>query len=384
MSTRTLCTRSLVALTLAAAPALSGCGEDLVESTAATAAPTGSGALALRTDMNADTGVVGVHYRAAPVDCETGQTLDGELVEAVTDLSDVRLPGMIPGFEDSPLDAGSSHVMADQYLVLPAGCYDVVATPVDEAGNASEDCSPAVQPGVQVYDGVTTEILLVSQCGGPQVGGLDVILTLNHPPQLVDLTYGPDKFLFECEMLTLCATFHDPDGDPMRIEWSNVGHDWAMGPAPVSRTFEDGTVTECVQVAGSMTGRYDFEVQAFDLLHADGALMTFEQWHAERGVPRQSRDGIASHWYVNWDTEARCIDEAGALQLLPGAREIQRAPACNWISPERFFCNPGYVDDVEATCPGGTFDPSTVYPACDAAPERDAQDPREAGPADAE
>jgi len=364
MSTlRTLCARSLFALTVTAAA--TGCGTDADVEAGADTPATGTGALALRTDMNADTGVVGVHYRAAPVDCETGETRPGEIVEAITDLSDVRLPGMIPGFENRPLDAGSSHIMADQYLVLPAGCYDVVGTPVDAEGMASETCAPAIEAGVEVVDGTTTEIMLVSQCGGPQVGGLDVILTLNHPPHLVDLTYGPDKFLFECEYLTLCATFHDPDGDPMRIEWSNLGHDWAAGPEPVSRTFADGTVTECVKVAGSGNGRYDFEVQAFDLLHADGALMTFEAWHAERGVPTRSRDGINSHWYVNWDTEARCLDTDGALQLLPGAREIDRAPGCGWLAPEQFFCNAHYVDDLEVTCPDGVFDPAAVYPACE-------------------
>ncbi len=362
----TVCSRSLCALTIAAAAA-AGCGTDAdIEKPGPDGGPAvGSGALALRTDMNADTGVVGVHYRAAPVDCATGETLAGDIKEAVTDLSDVRLPGMIPGFENRPLDAGSSHIMADQYLVLPAGCYDVVATPIDAEGNASEACAPAVQPAVEVLDGVTTEILLISQCGGPQVGGLDVILTLNHPPELVDLTYGPDKFLFECEYLTLCATFRDPDGDPMRIEWANTGRGWSAGPEPVSRTFEDGAVTECVRVAASVRGQYDFEVTAYDLLHAEGALMTFEDWHAERGVPRASRDSIASHWYVNWDTEARCIDDAGELQLLPGAREIDRAPGCGWMEPAAFFCSPRYVDDLETTCPGGEFDPSAVYPACE-------------------
>ncbi|MCA9539678.1 MAG: hypothetical protein KC620_12365 [Myxococcales bacterium] len=329
-------------------------------------APFGEGVLALRVDMNADTDVVGVEYEAVPVDCTSGLPVAGvESRLAVSDLADVRLPGMIPGFEDRPLDAASSHVMADQYLVLPAGCYDVIGTPIDSDGRASADCASAIEVGVEVVDGQTTEILMISQCQGPPVGGLDAILALNHPPVLVDLTYEPDKFAFECEFVTLCATFADPDRDPLRLVWNNLGRGWSAGPDLRSREYSDGAVTECVRVAGGGNGRYDFRVEAFDLLHHDGGLLTFEDWYALRGMPQRSRDGIDSHWYVNWDTEARCLDpETGELELLPGAREIERAPGCGWIEPANFFCNPNYVDNLDVTCPGGVFNPGAVYPSC--------------------
>lgn len=347
----------------------SGVAVEPIDSPAGPNPGIGEGILALSADMNAPTDIAGASYTVTPVDCATGQPTGEPAVEAQTELSDVRLPGMIGQFEDNPLDADSSHVMADQYFVLPAGCYAVEATLLDQNGDPSDDCGGAAYQRVRVRDGETTEIMLIAQCAGPGIGGLDVILVVNHPPQLVDLTYDRDKFAYECQYITICATFFDPDHDPLEIEWSCIGGGgWAAGPEVVSRVRDPLTheVTECVQVAAAEAGRHDFRVDAFDLLHFDGRLRRFEEWHAEAGAPQQSRDGIRSMFYVNWDIEAACFDEAtGELEPLPGAWDIERAPGCDWVSPAEFYCSPAYVDDPEIFCPGGQFDPSTVYPACE-------------------
>lgn len=343
-----------------------------IEPAEAPDAPTlgvGEGILALSADMNAPTDIAGAAYTITPIDCATGRPTGEPAVEAESALSDVRLPGMIGQFEDNPLDTHSSHVMADQYFVLPAGCYAVEATLLDQDGNPSADCGSAAFERVRVRDGETTEIMLIAQCEGPAVGGLDVILVVNHPPELIDLTYDHDKFAFECQYITICATFYDPDHDPLDIEWSCIGGGgFAAGPEVVSRVADPLTheVTECVQVAAAETGRHDFRVDAFDLLHFAGRMRRFEDWHADAGAPQQSRDGIRSMFYVNWDIEAACYDAAtGELRPLPGAEDIERAPGCDWMSPAEFYCSPVYVDDPEVFCPGGQFDPSTVYPACD-------------------
>lgn len=351
---------------------LGACGADSVETSTDVIPGIGEGVLELRTDMKADTDIAGVRYEATQVNCETGEATGAEPVEAITDLSDVRLPGMIGPFEDSPLDRGSSHIIADQYFVLPAGCYDVLATPVDAEGNDSQDCGPARQDRVEVRDSETTEIMMISQCVGPAVGGLDVILAFNHPPVIVNLEYEPDKFVFECEELELCVTVSDPDNDPVEIVWSRVGgQPWFAGPEVVreqQRDLRTGEITECIQVAANVTGRHNFRVEVFDLLHHDGELRRFEEWYAEFSVPQQSRDTLNSHFYVNWDIEAACFDdESGELMPFEGAREIQRADECRWVRPVDFYCSPHYLSPEERAiyCPGGELDPAAVYPACE-------------------
>ena len=175
--------------------------------------------LALSADVLGSTDIAAVRFDVTEVACTpgNGDSVTGETWTATTDFEDMFLPGGIPTFEDKPYDADSSHMFADRYFLLPAGCYDVLVTPLDQAGADSSDCASAHQDGVEVVDGETTEILLISQCQGPARGGLDVIATINHPPEIDDLTFNPSKFVATCEGTVVCVTASDPDGDP--LEW---------------------------------------------------------------------------------------------------------------------------------------------------------------------
>ena len=57
-----------------------------------------------------------------------------------------------------------------------------------EDGLLSDDCATAHMSNVSVTDGMTTEVVLIGQCAGDPGGGLDVVETLNHPPQIAGLT----------------------------------------------------------------------------------------------------------------------------------------------------------------------------------------------------
>lgn len=126
--------------------------------------------------------------------------------------------------DDSADDVGDNHPFADAFFVLDAGRYDVCARPVDEDGEASELCDVAVRESVRVSEGQTVEIrpALVSQCEVGGAGALDVIATLNTPPQITVLDLDPSKFINTCETLTLTPEAVDPEGDAVTFAWEVV------------------------------------------------------------------------------------------------------------------------------------------------------------------
>ncbi len=229
----------------------------------------GSRGLALTTDFLGNTDVVGMRY-------EISKCGDGLVHTADRKLEDLLLPGMIPAFENKPFDEDSQHIFADNFVVLPAGCYDVKITPLKANGDASSDCASASAEDVMVVDQLTTEILMVSQCKGPERGALDVVGALNHPPIIEVLNYHPSKFITcgegkEYPHVVLCAKASDPDSDPLEFEWKQVGGDPVVyGPKVIKHEVENGWEEQCVKVKlpyGS--AGYEFELTVYDMFHSD-------------------------------------------------------------------------------------------------------------------
>jgi hypothetical protein len=189
---------------------------------------------------------------------------------------------------------GSSHTFADTFLPLEAGCYDILSIPKKADGTPSDDCAIAGQDGIVVFDGLPTEVVLVSQCNGQvAVGAGDVISLLNRPPQLVDLEYPGGKFVAHCDDQQICATFKDPDGDPLEVMWTKVlglpGSTFVVGmPAPLP----DGSVKQCVTVDHAGPEMMLIEAKAYDLLKNpnEPGLIRFEQYYADLGIPSTSHD----------------------------------------------------------------------------------------------
>ncbi len=196
---------------------------------------------------------------------------------------------------------GSLHPFGDTFLPLSAGCYDVLSLPVQSDGSTSEMCSLAGQDKVPVLDGQATEIVLISQCDGQtDLGAADVISLVNSPPQLTSAGYPQGKLVSYCDPQTVCATFDDPDGDPIDMDWLQISGIplLAMTVQPAT-TAADGSVTQCVQIQHAGVGMVLLQVTAYDLMqnpYAPG-LIRFEDFYAISGISGTSHDTMVLQAY---------------------------------------------------------------------------------------
>jgi uncharacterized membrane protein len=270
------------ALLLLALP-LVGCADDDPNSKARLA-ETG---LALTLDLGSQADVAAIGYAITPVDCGSGEPT-GETIFDQSPIEEETIPGGLPSLEGQGLDPDSVHHFADLFTVLPAGCYDVEVTPLTVDGSPSAVCAAARSSGVEVDAGMTTEIVLISQCTGLDNGALDVIATLNDEPAL-EVYFEQSKFVCVDEEQVVCATAVDPNGDLLELEWSF--DDGVSSPVLVSSEHdaEAHSLTECVRVTAGSAGKFDVRVVAYDLLMEAGELVRIEDWLATRS------DGAESH-----------------------------------------------------------------------------------------
>lgn len=291
-----LCNKFGVTVCAAMALVSAGCAD---ESVGGEAGPLGSLSMASTVEQSAD--VAALRFTAQQVDCEDGTPIGAPIV---TDrpLSNQTLPGGIPEFEDNPLDAESSHLFADNFELVPVGCYDVSSTPVQESGEPSEMCDGAMKSGVVVNEGEVTEVFLVDQCHATDPGGLDVIEALNHEPEILDIDFDESKFVACGTPQIVCATVNDPDHDPLLFVWElDPMAPPASGPSIISHTEDPdtGDVTECVEFLPLANGQFPFTLTVFDQVHDDdGSLITFEQWLLDEGYPSESRAQINLFFYA--------------------------------------------------------------------------------------
>src|SRR5690554_5052226 len=299
-----------LALTLASVGALVGCGMETLDPPAPAPDPSGSSSgetgLALTVDLSDVESVAGVRFIV--------ETCEGE--EVIVDersLEELDFPDD-DAFEDLGVNGREGVIFADYFVVLEAGCYDVEIVPIDEDGGEVELCEPALASGVDVRPGETTEIAMVSQCGGDNFGAMDVLGVLNFSPTLTKLDFDPSK-LVACEEVTICATAVDSDADDIEFEWEQLA-----GPTPregieVSSTSDpnaDGEVVECVTLTPGNTGAYAFEVRAYDVMvDGDGERVRVEDLLGEVGEDDDAR----SHARLSFPIYSTCDepDDEGVL-----------------------------------------------------------------------
>jgi hypothetical protein len=342
----------------------------------------GTGAM-LSVDYFGGSDVVGFHFTVERVACDASDAFSPFTVEATVDLVDGIFPGMIELIEQV-YSAETRHLGADLFTALEPGCYDVTAAPASaidgDDWTPSADCSVATAEGLAVVDGVTTEATLISQCVGDEVGALDTLVTLNHPP-VVSVDYPTDdrngdgvangddgKFNYECEPVEVCATIYDVDDDPIET-------DWAITPASGVYSVTEGPLTvigfddghriweQCIEVVTRVTDTYDVDVTVWDLGYSGGGITRIEDLVA----PEQSRDEMTSPIHTNWAEEPLCFDADGDLVPAAGV-DIHREAGCAYIDAETYYCSGLYdVDDdiVDFLCDGTNLIEVNLYPNCD-------------------
>jgi hypothetical protein len=142
--------------------------------------------------------VESTRFEIAPVNCATGSA-EGAAMVFVRALEDGTIPGGIGELENHPLDEDSAHRFADLFSTVDAGCYDIVATPLDAASAPSAVCAAASKKAVAVFAGKTTEIFLLNQCDGEDSGNVDILAALNTAPHIQSIHFEKSKF----------ATYHE-------------------------------------------------------------------------------------------------------------------------------------------------------------------------------
>ncbi|MCB9787605.1 MAG: hypothetical protein H6744_13065 [Deltaproteobacteria bacterium] len=194
-----------------------------------TPSPTGTLHAALGMDGPAhDITHIGFRILAAGADC-ADPAAAVVVGPAFQPLESESLP---PWLEPDP-PGGDNHPFADLYSVLPPGTYVVCARAMTTAEDGtmvpSEHCG-ATSGEATVVAEQTTETLLLIQCLGDPTGGLDVVVGLNDPPQIDDLTIDPSKFVTSCETAKVTVTATDPNGDALSYSWSEVLADGTTAP----------------------------------------------------------------------------------------------------------------------------------------------------------
>lgn len=303
--------------------------------------------LVVHSDMPYVDDVGGFTYTVTEVDCDSGAPVPGGVSDSATIGRDaLYLPNGIPAFEGKPFDPESEHIFGDHYFLLPVGCYDVTSQPLKAASaEPSDSCYAAHARRVEVVDGLTTEITLISECLGPGRGGLDVVTTLNHPPTLEDLTFEPSKFVSTCNGVEVCATAVDPDGDPLEFTWKQTaGSKVARGPAVTRTTLNmDESVTQCVVLQTGAVGDYEMQVTVYDLAYdADGALARIEDLLAAQGDPVPSHDDLALPIHAGIDCPITGNTAIIVLTLHgPSGKTLAAADAKTLTKNAVDFVNPG-------------------------------------------
>ncbi len=312
---------------------------------------------ALSLDYLGDSDVIGFLFEVFLCDEET------LVLEEVVGFQDQLAPGGISLFD--LFDMGSGHLMADLFVPLDPGCYDIAVTPVQSIEEivASDDCSAASRRGVIVNEGEVTEIdpPLVSQCEGDSPGGLDVPVVLNHEP-VIEISI-PDKFGYECELLEVCARVEDPDNDPMEIVWASLVEENGeilldgdgnpvLNPDVVSEISQPLTLIgeadgiheyeECRTFAMDNPGTYHFIALVYDLL-SDGTRI-------EDALMDLGTDADESHESLSFPLH---VSLGGSLcdPCLPTTDRV-----CAEDGNAYFLDSCGEIGELAERCPRGCVD----------------------------
>lgn len=249
--------------------------------------------LNLNIDLIGDTDVVGFRFDVERVYCAWEAGIEGdpyqpaETYSSDESLEELYLPGGNPRYINNIYDGQSQHHFSDSLFNVSVGCYDVTATPLQSQSGqlvASNDCSIARIKGFYAEEDVANEVQLFSQCEGVARTTLDILASLNHPPQVdIDL----QKFTCAGGGVRVCATATDPDNDPIRFDWEQLtGNNLAAVPeGPASYDPATKETTQCALIpTDPQAGSEDYRVTARDYGWDNGQFRPIEDIISDRQV----------------------------------------------------------------------------------------------------
>lgn len=264
-----------------------------------------------------------------------------------------------------PPGVDGEHPFADGLFVLPVGDVLVCATPLKlDAPPTRSDFCPTVSKEVTVTGGSTNEIVLLSACGGPDNGGLDVVAGLNTNPHIDDLTIVPSKFIRTCEEALITVTAHDLDDDAMIYTW-NVDAQPAGTPPGLSGSGP--TVTFSPHVAGdyqlsvAITDEQGTTANLSFPMHVSGAPCDppSASWMAgaggifdERIMDVHANGGeiaIGGFLYDKWPVN---LSQTGVV------RKLDAAGTPLWVT---YFGSDAVIEDVDQVTGVAVADNGNVY-----------------------
>lgn len=131
---------------------------------------------------------------------------------------------------------GEGDLFMEDYLEVPAGCYDVVVTLLDSDRRPVSDCSTVRGVEVDVDGDETAEVVLFSRCDG-----------VDDEPKVEMLRFEPTAFV-ECgEDIEICATVKN-DGLSVGLDWRRKGDVSLAEPIQTGPIQSgDDRVVQCAQ-----------------------------------------------------------------------------------------------------------------------------------------
>jgi hypothetical protein len=314
---------SLISIGLLASLAFSGCAQD------SESADLGTGLRSL--SAVSDGNVKGFEYFITACDVDPSPHVPG--TGHFEPLRNQTLPGALIDVLDDPFADDSNHRFSDYFKTLAAGCYRVTAVPVhgEEGIFAPYTLCTSATREVEVHEGATTEVVLISQCLGTDPGALDAVSALNHDPEIAEVWFPDSKF--SCgETIKICAQASDPDGDPLDYQVTfNEGDDCVGGP------FESEGDAMCAKVYCNQGGSYKPVVKVYDVStidakdeHDPGRNHRIEDLLSLYGAPEGTTSHAELQVIVHIDN---CPAPVGCVaDLFGGSRYLLCDDASNWKS----------------------------------------------------
>ena len=289
--------------------------------------------LVVTSDALADTDISHMKFQLTAKNCDPGVTPpDTSDLTKVKGFSSMFLPG---GFAEIPevtsklpYENTSQHIFSDAFFSVVKDCdYDVLTQPLRsiEPELNSQDCAPArrtvQQEQINGKDNSYFELYTLVQCEGEPARGIDVGATVNHPPDIKDLSFSNSKFVASCQdKREVCVQASDPDSDRLEFEWTaerdpiGVGAEQVLDPQNIGSIKPIVTTQKvpgtdrwesCARLATNRQGSYAFRVKAFDLGKGGQRLEEVAQSQQLPGDNVTSRDTQNFPIYSGLDCRGR-------------------------------------------------------------------------------